>query len=864
MRMVSGGVGIFGMGKEDWSLVRNVNRGIEETLQEILSRQSKSSSFNGASKPPKILLDAVSWTEEGPRVLISKFERKVDYNRAAQFFNLDRVRSLLAAKGHAVDPKERVQLDADYQIRHAIDLLLHIRSQGCEASDTTLARDYSDEQLRNTPAGVEKVISKVTNYASYNSPFSIGLIPPDKRIKHVSSNGPCYSQLFFSLLDGVNKTLAHIANGESYDLDDVSESCSHIDLFVGTEGTGATYVYEILDDYATFGLVKVKTYLERPSSLSDMFKNIRDADVVHLGDVGKYKADIGFSFAPCGFLLPYHLGVTSLLSELKIINTTTPLAGASAGTLNIVCATSIKPDLTEVLAICEHMSEEAMRYGVRYRIDDMMKTLLKEEIKPGTYLAVNRRIGTLSIALASKRLLSYKGMFVSQFLDDGDLMDGVRASCNIPHYSTTGSVMFRGEKCYDGYFANKSRKLLCQDTAALRTVRVTPFVMGRAMIRRQKLRNDYIGPLLMNKDRYVVHYLRLKCFLSALWRRKIDYESCGRKPDWRLEVSMIMDAYEMLSGGQLAFRQSTWSDLMKIWSFENPSKRFESRNEPKMVLEEPEIAKLFRVVIASELVNEVGRNSSLSARNFSGSLEGVNIIGKFGYRGFIPMLPLMRFRATPHCLMDWLQYEYETSSNNRHPFVANSTTQDAELTTLKAILHSLTPPESLAYHYTEFPYLLPNSAGNMHRLTVALSSCSRGDLRYLFDLGRCDAFRWLINEYISFENWLYLRIKQLEKRAKPKSGVSSDLRCNDSNHQHKNADELPIHVKQKLLLSECLDLMEKKEITKLRSMPVEGEKPQKCLSLSAMKNRLARRALMIGIIDKQYTHLLCHSYIWEG
>lgn len=863
---------IFGVGKDDWNCTRKVNKGIEETLLKIFKRRILSDHTTAITSEYAASSDHVQWSGGYPRLLLNTFESHRDQKDLMQYFNRDRVRSYLSSLNHESCDDESFEFDVDYQLRNCIDLLDQLRSHApsaikgsCEAARSTTFLQYSD--------GVpQRIGSYTSDFQAYNSPFSIQLLPPDRRTRYSSSNAPSLPEMFLSLLSGVNKVLRTIECGDHADMSVVESCCLHIDLFLGRKGAGAGFVHDILDDYCSLGYLNLSEgFRASASAISDAFGHVSNIDASCIGDVGDCVSSLGFSFAPCGFLIPYHLGVISLLTDLNVINVTTPLGGASAGALSAVCATSVRPDMRDLMLLTEALSEEAVSRGARYRLDDSLKLALSREVKPGTYLAVNRRIGEITIALASRRLMSYKGHFVSQFTDDSDLCDGIRASCNIPGYSTTGNVMFRGEKCYDGYFATRFRELGCPNTSARRTVRVTPFILGRSFVRRQKLKNEYLYPLLMGNDTYIVHYLRLKSLIRELWKRKFAYEGMGDISAWRSELSLIIAAYEFLVSGKDISNSVTWLDLMIRWrqlGLEYGLKDVKASDDytPPSISnvdteEDPELARLFTLVIASEIAHKVGPGSSLSGRNYRGRLEHVDLLKRFGRSGLSPLFSRTNFKTTPYCLIDWLRFEYESTMPRDDRFASSSSSQDLELRTLKQLLHTLLPPLSLSYYYTEFPYLLPNNVGNVWRLTTAMSSCGKADTRYLFDAGRCDGFRWLIGEYISFENWLHLRIRQLEGSARSAASAARVFPGADPDPA-KDSYDRPIHARQHDFLSSTVGFLDHEALLKLcgSSDLDKGSSPNS--RLLTMQNLLVRRALMLGAVDPHYMHILCYPHLW--
>ncbi|GIX60609.1 phospholipase, patatin family protein [Babesia caballi] len=869
------GANLFGANRDEWRLVDAVNRDVERTLSGIFSRISSAERRKAPQYFRASQLDEALWSLKGPRLFVKQFDRATDRAAVARHFDAKRVLEHMAAQGQPVETFDASTLALDHKLRQYVDLVLHVRSRARApvtraATPSTSVDDSTAESPRASQDGESSPVRLIAQ--AYNCPFEIRLETPDRKHDHVSSNAPSYLLLFQNLVSAINKALVSASTGEAPDVAAVEQRCLLLDLFLGRRGAAAIYAREVVEDYCAWGVVSMKTGSKVASdiTLAGLLAEVDNVEVERLRSFDKAAADVGFSFAPCGFMIPYLLGVMTLLGELNVIHLATPMTGGSAGALSVVSATSVMPDMVELICVAEGICRDVWVKGAMHRLDGLVKDNFDRLLQPGTYRAVNERVGELRVAVATRGRIRYRGHYVSQFHDNVDLRDGVRASCNIPGFSSTSGVYFRGEKSYDGYFASRTRELFCGDTAAARTVRVNPFLLGRRAVRRQLLANDHLNPCLQDRDLYLVHYLRLKCLLRALWERKIDYEAAGGGDSWRHEVGLMIAAYNSLTSRERQPGPSSWSRLLGQWFGHNSTVEVEgAAGEAESVSArsargEEWLFKLFALVVASEMALDVGPASKLSTRNWSYDLEDVDLMRRFGTRGVLSFLSKTRCVATPYCLIDWLQREALSAGPDGDARGLDAAVL-SELATLRELQHAVMPPLSLSYYYTEFPYLLPNSLSNLHRLAVALNSAECADVRYVFDVGRCDAFRWLVCEYICFENWLHLRVRQLKGgggAAAADSPGSPSLRRGRS-QERKGA---PLHERQHGVLEEFLGVVDAASLYELladaRALDCESSTPASSEKLLARQNRLIRRAILQNVVHPHYSHLLSHLHVW--
>ncbi|EDO08536.1 hypothetical protein BBOV_III009800 [Babesia bovis T2Bo] len=857
---------ILGLTSDAWSTVRAVNKDVEDSLIRLFTRLTPCAEDSGVKvqKRPIYPLDN-AWKH--PRLFVNDFSCADDYASLYRFFDFNRVSTYLSSQGHTVDNVDDIKLDIDYRLRQAMELMLQILSNG---RDSRNVETEVDATKGSEPVDNSETYRSI--YQAYNSPFEIRLITPERNKEFVSPNAPSMLLLFTSLVDEVQKVLVAISTNTQFDLSGVDRCCTYVDLLMGRRGCAIQYIRELLEDYNEWSYLKldVTLSLSDAATLGDIFATVTSVRPGMFERLGRPVSDVGFSFAPCGCMIPYHLGVLSLLSEMNVINVTTPLSGGSAGSLTIVTSTSMRPNINDLMRITEGICADVRSNGSYHRLDGLVKDNVDHWMAPGTYMAVNNRIGELRVAMSARRTFFYHGQQISRFNDNVDLRDALRASCNIPGISAAGGVYFRGKRCYDGYFAARIYQHGCLDTAANRTVRINPFQMGRFEISLLRLDNKYVSPLLVSKDTYVVHYLRLKCLIKALWERKLTYESSGRDEEWLKEVYLMSDAYRSMTSGDDNSKCTSWSILLKNWgcgcSKQQPSMESgDLSGDSESLQADVDLSNLFMLVVASEMALKLGPSSKFSTRNWSGNIGGVNLIQTFGRLGRASIFTrYSNILSTPYCLIDWLEHELSMCEGVGSEAM-NEDTILRELCILRQLRHLVLPPLWLTYYYTEFGYLLPNGLNTLRRVSVAINSAEQADIRYVFDVGRSDAFRWLVCEYISFENWLDLRIRQLEEM-----NDTSDPAYRSWNRDVKPGSSSEstqmIHERQHDYISGLYDFYDQGSVvdTLNDKNPASDTPLSASAQLQQMQNRLIRRAIVLNLVDPQYSHILSHTHLWRG
>ncbi|CAH3149527.1 unnamed protein product [Pocillopora meandrina] len=180
---------------------------------------------------------------------------------------------------------------------------------------------------------------------------------------------------------------------------------------------------------------------------------------------------MNLSFAGCGFLGVYHLGVATCLTSHapQFLKNVTAFAGASAGSLvAAVLATSAPLDKCSDYVI--ELTHEARRHplGPFNPQFDLVGSLRKGlEL----YLPSNsHRIASGRLFISVTSLKDRKNAILSEFDSKEDLIQVLLASCYIPFYAGLSFPRFRGQKWVDGGLSDNLPRLPFG-----RTIRVSPF-----------------------------------------------------------------------------------------------------------------------------------------------------------------------------------------------------------------------------------------------------------------------------------------------------------------------------------------------------------------------------------------------------
>jgi len=187
--------------------------------------------------------------------------------------------------------------------------------------------------------------------------------------------------------------------------------------------------------------------------------------------------DTAVSFSPAGLLSPYHVGVSTALTECGVLHSHTPLGGASGGAL-VAVASALGVSASEALGACARVNAECSRVGTRANLHGILERELQRFLPENATEFLATRPAPVSIAitrLIHRTRLRPHGVLVSSFQNREHLISALVASCAIPFYfSHWPAVAFEGWPAVDGFFASPRSYFGCP-TLAQDTLRVCPF-----------------------------------------------------------------------------------------------------------------------------------------------------------------------------------------------------------------------------------------------------------------------------------------------------------------------------------------------------------------------------------------------------
>jgi hypothetical protein len=184
----------------------------------------------------------------------------------------------------------------------------------------------------------------------------------------------------------------------------------------------------------------------------------------------------GISFSPAGLLTPFHIGASSELRRLGFVKPDTALAGASGGAL-AAATTALDIDSASALDACCYIASRCRDKGTRLTLRLALDEILDKVLPSDSHETLNSRIASCFIAY-TEILPRFRPHFVNEFSNKEDLIQTLRASCNIPFYFNGNNplVEVRGAGAVDGFFTVKLARLGCPPTGARdREIIVSPF-----------------------------------------------------------------------------------------------------------------------------------------------------------------------------------------------------------------------------------------------------------------------------------------------------------------------------------------------------------------------------------------------------
>ncbi|XP_029018943.1 patatin-like phospholipase domain containing 3 [Betta splendens] len=177
------------------------------------------------------------------------------------------------------------------------------------------------------------------------------------------------------------------------------------------------------------------------------------------------------SFAGCGFLGVYHIGVASCLLDRApfLVNGATKLYGASAGALTA----SVLASQACLAKCCEdviEMAKEARKRNLgplhpTFNLIKVMKSGLNRDLPSDAHVLAS---GRLCISLT--KVSNGENVLVSEFSSKEELIQALICSCFIPIYCGLMPPTFRGVRYVDGGISNN-----LPQSELKNTITISPF-----------------------------------------------------------------------------------------------------------------------------------------------------------------------------------------------------------------------------------------------------------------------------------------------------------------------------------------------------------------------------------------------------
>ncbi|CAL1677562.1 unnamed protein product [Lasius platythorax] len=163
---------------------------------------------------------------------------------------------------------------------------------------------------------------------------------------------------------------------------------------------------------------------------------------------------MNLSFAGCGFLGIYHVGVAMCFKKYAPHLSLNKISGASAGAIAaccLLCDLPLEETMNGVLYIARAARKHALGpFSPYFDVQHILAKVLRQKILPDdAHIRVN---GKLHISLT--RVYDGKNVIVSQFNSKEDLLQALLASSFVPLFSGLLPPRFHGIRYMDGGFSD--------------------------------------------------------------------------------------------------------------------------------------------------------------------------------------------------------------------------------------------------------------------------------------------------------------------------------------------------------------------------------------------------------------------------
>jgi len=182
------------------------------------------------------------------------------------------------------------------------------------------------------------------------------------------------------------------------------------------------------------------------------------------------RAAVNLSFAGCGFLGVYQVGVAEAFRQHSQIVEVSKAGGSSAGAL-VAAAMLTGLPMQSVLAQFEEMMAEASKHRLGafspyFHLGSAIEASLHFLLPPDSHLTLS---GRLHVSLTNLSSRPFTNSIVSQFPTRDHLISSLLCSCYLPLISGPNPPSLQGERFLDGGFTQQF------PTSLIPAVRVSPF-----------------------------------------------------------------------------------------------------------------------------------------------------------------------------------------------------------------------------------------------------------------------------------------------------------------------------------------------------------------------------------------------------
>ncbi|XP_040567487.1 uncharacterized protein [Lepeophtheirus salmonis] len=198
------------------------------------------------------------------------------------------------------------------------------------------------------------------------------------------------------------------------------------------------------------------------------------------------------SFAGCGFLGIYHVGVSAAMRQYAPDLIFNKISGASAGAMAAVCliaGTPLREMANKILSACAICrSHVGGAFNPAFNISTIIEDSLTQILPENVHELVN---GKLHISVT--RVYDGTNVIISNFVSKKELIEAVVASSFIPIFSGIMPYRYRGIRVIDGGFSVNAPKL---DDG---TITVSPFAGEYSICPKDSGRNKMLHRLYLTE-----------------------------------------------------------------------------------------------------------------------------------------------------------------------------------------------------------------------------------------------------------------------------------------------------------------------------------------------------------------------------